>query len=295
MLRPKPGDTFYSVASQYSFEIEQRVMLPPKRKQIIVELVSQHGGCSVSELAESVDVSEVTVRRDLRELSEQGLIERSHGGALPTVNLGSQDPHDQRKIQNFEAKRAIAEVARKLIADDQVVFFDGGTTSLQVVIAAPADRPIVPVTSSLPAAIELSEKYDEVRVVGGSLRSRSMTIVGTIAENFLKQLNFDLCFLGTNALSLENGLTDPHEGEANMKRLMIENSKEVVLIADGSKLGEERFVKFGEFRDIDRFITDAVLSQPLREAFEDAGTELHEGVTQGSVDVDVEVSRVRHK
>lgn len=251
-------------------------MLPAERKRKIVELVSERDGRSVGELAENLDYSKATIRRDLRELEEEGLIERSHGGAVPVTTVGREEPYERREVQNLGGKRAIAERAVEEIRGGAVVFFDAGTTTMQVAKAAPKDGLSLAATNSPRLSVELGKEDNEVKLTGGTLRRRTRALVGPTAEAFMKRMNFDLLFLGTNAVHDDGTLTTPNEDEARMKELMIERSARVVLVADHRKLGERSFVRFGDLGSVDAFITDAPVPSPSREPFEAADVEVIE-------------------
>ena len=246
-------------------------MLPAERKRTIVEQVSEEGGRSVSELAETLDYSKATIRRDLRDLEDEGRIERSHGGAVPVTTVGHERPYGQREVQRLDAKRAIAARAVEELAPGQVVFFDAGTTTVEVAKRAPKDGSILAATNSLQLASELGGEETEVKVTGGTLRDRTRALVGPSAETFMERMNFDVLFLGTNAIDAETGLATPNEDEARMKQLMVETSATVVLVADSSKAGERSFVRFADLDDVDLFVTDDGLDRRHRDAFESAG------------------------
>ncbi len=247
-------------------------MLPRQRRRTIVELVSEHDGCSVTTLADELDVSEATIRRDLQTLEDEQLIERSHGGALPATSVGNEQAYDQKEVQNLETKRAIAAHAIDELQEGQVVFFDTGTTTMEVAKRVPTNGSIVSVTNSPLLALELDEGDNEVKLTGGTLRQSTQALVGPSAESFLERMHFDLLYLGTNAIDAEAGLTTPNEAEAQVKRRMIENSTRVVLVADATKFDERSFVQFASFEEIDLVITDERLSDPYRAAFDDTNT-----------------------
>ncbi|WP_101297482.1 HTH-type transcriptional regulator GlpR [Halegenticoccus soli] len=249
-------------------------MLPAERKRKIVELVSEADGRSVEGLADELGFSKATIRRDLRSLADDGLIERSHGGAVPTTTVGREQTYGQREVQNLEGKRAIGARAVEEIREGEVVFFDAGTTTMQVAKQAPRDGSLLAVTNAPRLAVELGEEDTEVMLTGGTLRRRTRALVGPTAESFMERMNFDLLFLGTNAIDLEEGLTTPNEDEARMKQLMVEKSERVVLVADASKIDERSFVKFADLTDVDVFVTDRELPPAVREGFEAAGTEV---------------------
>ncbi|WP_411968542.1 HTH-type transcriptional regulator GlpR [Haloferax sp. YSSS75] len=255
-------------------------MLPAERKRRIVELVSDSDGRSVEALSEDLGYSKATIRRDLRELEDRGLVERSHGGAVPVTSVGREQPYGEKEVQNLEGKRAIAARAVEELGDDQVVFFDAGTTTMEVARNVPSDGSMLGVTNSPRLAIELNNEDNEVKLTGGTLRRRTRALVGPTAESFMQRTNFDLLFLGTNALDVDAGLSTPNEEEARMKELMVEKSERVVLVADSSKLGRRSFVQFASFEDIDLFITDDELDAALRETLESAGVDVVDGVAR---------------
>jgi DeoR family fructose operon transcriptional repressor len=249
-------------------------MLPAERKRKIVEVVTEEGGRSVAELAEDLEYSKATIRRDLKELEKNGLIERSHGGAVPVTSVGREQTYQQKEVQNLEAKRAIASRAVQEIHTGQVVFFDAGTTTMQLAKQAPRDGSFLAVTNSPRLAVELGEEDTEVKLTGGTLRSRTRALVGPTAESFMERMNFDLLFLATNAVHDDGTLTTPNEDEARMKELMTEKCSRVVLVADRSKLGNRSFVTFAHLDDVDTFITDSPLEGPELEPFEAAGVDV---------------------
>lgn len=249
-------------------------MLPAERKRTIVELVSERDGCSVDELADRLDFSRATIRRDLSALEEEGLIERSHGGAVPVTTVGREQTYQQREVQNLEAKSAIAERAVELVHEGQVVFFDSGTTTMQVAKAAPTDGSFLAVTNSPLQALELAGDDGEVKVTGGTMRHRTRALVGPTAERFMERMNFDLCFLGTNAVDADSGLTTPNEDEARMKGLMVESADRVVLVTDATKFDERSFVQFAALSAVDVMVTDQRPSGALAEALDAAGVDV---------------------
>lgn len=253
-------------------------MLPAERKRTIVDTVTEEGGCSVSELADALDVSKATIRRDLNDLEDEGLVERSHGGALPVRTAASEESYSTRNVQNLDAKRDIAARARKEFHEDQVVFFDAGTTTMEVARQAPDSVRFIAATNSPHLALELAEDDREVKLTGGTLRPQTQALVGPTGESFMQRTNFDQVFLGTNAVDGDAGLTTPNEDEARMKQLMVERAQRVVLVADATKFGRRSFVQFASIDDLDLVITDGVIEGNLLEAFETGGVDVIDGV-----------------
>ncbi|WP_423745742.1 HTH-type transcriptional regulator GlpR (plasmid) [Haladaptatus sp. SPP-AMP-3] len=253
-------------------------MLPDERKRRIVEIVSEENGSTVGDLAGRLDVSEATIRRDLRDLEDEGRIERSHGGALPVETVGEERTYGQKQVQKREAKRTIGRRAAETLQDGQVVFFDSGTTTIEVAKHVPSDVSITAATNSPLVSVQLAEAGIEVKVTGGTLRRSTWSLVGPTGESFLDRTNFDVLFLGTNGIHSDAGLTTPNEDEARIKSRMCEKASRVVLVADGSKFGRRSFFRFASFEDVDAIVTDAAVPPEYREPFETAGVEIVEGV-----------------
>lgn len=243
-------------------------MLPAERKRTIVQLVTEQDGCSVATLAEELDFSKATIRRDLQDLEAEGRIERSHGGAVPASSAGRERTYAQREVDRLAAKQAIGRRASEEIRDGHVVCFDAGTTTMEVAQAAP-DSGYVAVTNMAELALELTDDEVPVKLTGGTMRPRSHALVGPTAESFLDRTNFDLLFLGTNGVAADTGLSTPNEAEAEVKRRMIAAASRVVLVTDGSKFGERSFVSVAEPGEIDLAVTDTDLPPDLAAAFED--------------------------
>jgi DeoR family fructose operon transcriptional repressor len=244
-------------------------MLPATRRRTITELVAENGGCSVDELSSELDVSKATVRRDLGELADEGLIERSHGGAVPITSVGREQTHQQKGIRNLAEKAAIAERTVEEMVGEQVVFFDAGTTTMEVAKRVSAEEVALAATNSPPIALELGTDDRDAKLTGGTLRGRTRALVGPTAETFMERMQFDLLVLGTNAIDGE-GLMTPNEDEARMKELMVEHSARVVLVADHTKLGERSVVRFADLGAIDTFVTDQKPDESERKSLETA-------------------------
>lgn len=255
-------------------------MLPPERRHEIVNLVNDRRGCSVNELVAELGVSGTTVRRDLTELADQNLIERTRGGAMPAVNRGK--PYDNRKIHNREAKVAIGARAVEEIHHEQIVFFDCGTTTFEIAQEVPIaeDRSFVPMTPMPMIARELAHKGFETHLTGGLYSQENQTTVGPWAEKFIQQTNFDLLFLGTDGID-DDGLTARNVHQHRLKELMIDNAKRVVLVSDHTKFGNNHAFQFADLNAVDCFITDLDIPEGIREAFRSVGTELVENTYSG--------------
>lgn len=246
----------------------------------MVELIRDHDGRSVAELAEELDVSKATVRRDLGELEADGLVERSHGGAVPATAVGHEQPYGQREVQRLDAKIAIGERAIDEVHEGDVVLFDSGTTTMQVAKRTPPDLAVRAVTNSPLLALELATRDVDVSLTGGTLRETTRSLVGPSTERYLRRRHFDVAFVGTNAVDPHAGLSTPNEAEANVKRLLVERAERVVLLADASKFGEHSVVRFADCSAVDLLITDDRPGDEIETALSEADVDL--SVVDGS-------------
>jgi DeoR/GlpR family transcriptional regulator of sugar metabolism len=249
------------------------VTTPETRRRRIVELVTEQNGLSVDEIVAEFDVSGSTIRRDLRELADRNLIERTHGGAIPVTTARSEPSFDRKVVEERDRKRAIGRRAAREIQQGQVVFFDSGTTTLQVAREVPTDGSFVSVTNSPLLAMELGKEDGIVKVTGGAFREESMGLVGPTAEAYVRSSNFDLAFLGTNGVTEEGAFTAPIEDEAGLKEAVIANAARPVVVADRTKFGERTFREFASLADVDAVVTDSRPPERFRDAFEAAGVE----------------------
>lgn len=237
-------------------------MLTEERHQRILERLRTQGRVLASDLSAEFEVSPDTVRRDLRELDEAGLLRRVHGGALP--RRGDTDPLPVRAQRAPEAKASIARRAAGIVTDGQVVMLDGGTTTLEVARALPERLRATVVTNSLPIALELCERPGvEVLVIGGNLRARSRVTVGAAAVAALRAIRADVLFLGVCGLHPEIGVSveDAEEGEG--KRAMIAGAAEVVGLADHDKLGTALPFVVAPMTAVTKLVTDAIDEEAL--------------------------------
>jgi DeoR/GlpR family transcriptional regulator of sugar metabolism len=211
-------------------------MLREERHYHILELLRRTGKVQTQELSRTLGVSEDTLRRDLRELAANGKLQRVHGGALPrSAHIGS---FAERQEQAVTAKQSLAVVAARLLLDNQVILIDGGTTNLQVAQNLPRTLKATFVTPSPAIALALLP-YPQVEVLllGGRLLKEAAATVGIATAEALHGVRADVCLLGVCSLHAEVGITVANSEEAQIKRLMIAQSGEVIAVAVADKLG----------------------------------------------------------
>lgn len=210
-------------------------MLTSQRKALILETLAREGQVVAKALAERLALSEDTIRRDLRDLAAEGLLQRVHGGALP-ASPAVADFSGRQAIGTAEKDR-IGRAAAGLVRPGQVVFVDGGTTARAMVRHLPADLAATVVTHSPTIAVELVEKTGiEVIVIGGRLFRHSVVAVGAAAAAAIGEIRADTVFLGVTGLHSEHGLTTGDHEEARIKRAMIAASADCVVLASGEKI-----------------------------------------------------------
>lgn len=231
-------------------------MLSAERLQKIARLVNEQGSVRVSELSRLFGVTEETIRRDLVRLENEGKLIRSHGGAISVREAQSEVPHRVREVTRAEEKRRIAAEAVRHIREGDRLVLDASTTACYVARLLPDIRLTV-LTNSIQVALELcgKEKIDVVSA-GGQLARRSLSYVGPLAERSLAGYRVDKAFLSCKGIHPDTGAGESNEWQAHVKRVMIDISEHVFLLADSSKLGVRPFTAFASPDEIDLLITD---------------------------------------
>src|SRR5204863_3922319 len=218
--------------------VDTGAMRQAERLSALLERLSANGGVGVAELAAELDASAATVRRDLQLLEEQRMRSRTHGGAVAHGVL-YELPLRYRSARFGEEKRRIAAAAAERVSEGMVVGLTGGTTTTEVARALSDRRRLTIVTNSLSIAAELAVRPNlKLVVTGGVARPESYELVGPLAESALASLNLDLVVIGVDGIDVHAGFTTHHEVEAHTNRALIERARQVIVAADGSKIGD---------------------------------------------------------
>lgn len=245
-----------------------------QRQQAILTALASRGRVDAAEMAAELSVTSETVRKDLTALERQGRLRRVHGGAIPIQDL-SFEPDISTRVEYADEKRRIAAAALAHLPDVGTVLIDAGSTTGRFAELIAPTRPLTVFTNTLPIALTLTSKPNvTVHTLGGRVRSRTFAEVDSWAARTLSELNVDVAFVGTNAVSVERGLTTPDPAEAAIKHLMLERAAHRILLADHSKVGRVATHKYGELADIDLLITDSGLDDAAERALRDAGLAL---------------------
>lgn len=250
-------------------------LYPQERHARILELVAARGRVEVTTLSDELDVTTETIRRDLTKLVRQGMVRRVHGGAIHVERIGYEPTLTARGERFASEKDRIARAAVDLLPDGGSILLDSGTTTMALCQLLPADRDLTVVTNSIPVASLLGAKPSvDFYLLGGRVRARTAAAVGDWSAAALSHLVVDVAFIGTNGITVENGLTTPNLDEANTKAAMIAASRRVVVLADHSKVGAVQFCKFGNLADVDTIVTDTGLDDETADRLSAVGPDV---------------------
>ena len=229
-----------------------------ERHKYILESLAKNGFIKVNEIAKELEVTPVTIRKDLKHLEEKKLLYRTHGSASPVNPLTSDiDVHEKEKLRKEEKKR-IATAAAKLIEENDSII-----------------NHLTVVTASLKTSLLLNTINNiEVIQLGGIVRKNSFSVIGDYTSLFFEQITCSKLFLGVDGIDLEYGITNSNIEEAVLNKKMIEASLRTIILADSSKFGRRGFGKICSLDCIDVIITDSGISQSMAQAIEEMGIEL---------------------
>lgn len=232
-------------------------MLSAERKFKIAEMVSESGGIRTSELSGFFNVSEMTVLRDLAMLEKQGVLTRVYGGAVSSRNVSKETPNVIREKIRTTEKNKIASLAAQLIKDGDNIFLDGSTTTHALAKRLGFFSNLKVMTIGLDIINELSGMEGiEVISPGGILDKITMNFLGRNTEEFLKNLNSDKVFISTTAISIKAGLTETNPQQTFIKKIMLENALQKILLIDNSKYDVVDLNRICSLSDLDIVITD---------------------------------------
>ena len=247
------------------------------RRNKIMEIVAEKGEVTVEELSVLLEVSEVTIRRDLDRLQSGGLVVRRHGGAqavIPGPDILPEKVLDEKDITNIEEKRRIAMAAISFLSDDDILFMNSGSTIL-FFMRAIKDRRVRIITNNAAATYQRLDPSIDLMMLGGEYRQQSKSLVGEFALNTLKDIWSSHTFLGTNGVSIERGLTTSVHQECSINQAMVKNTHgKVIVLADYSKMDKVSNFISSPLSTVDIVITDDKCSPEFIRRLQDAGIEV---------------------
>lgn len=241
-------------------------MITAERHHIILDLLTRNGVVDLQNLVQRTKSSESTIRRDLALLEEQGLLKRIHGGAtLPYSKIDEPNMQD-KSSKNLHDKQLIAEAAANMIRDGDCVYLDAGTTVSEM-IPFLINKKIAIVTNGVMHVDALASANIPTYLIGGRIKNNTKAIIGSVAQENLKQFRFDKCFLGMNGIDIKFGFTTPDPEEAILKKIAMELAEESFVLADKSKFTETFFAKVAEIEKAG-IITTNLDNKAMKEYFE---------------------------
>jgi DeoR/GlpR family transcriptional regulator of sugar metabolism len=252
-------------------------LLAEQRRALILDEVRRRGGVRVNELTRKLNVSDMTVRRDLDVLARQGVIEKVHGGAVPVIEASTHEPGFEVKSSlELSAKEAIARTAAVMAVPGSSIALSGGTTTYALAQHLLDVPDLTVVTNS----VRVADVFHAAQAAGspaaqrpggatvvltGGVRTPSDSLVGPVADQAIRSLHFDVLFLGVHGISAEAGLSTPNLAEAETNRRLVRSARRVVVVADHTKWGTVGLSSFATLGQVDTLVTDAGLSAEARE------------------------------
>jgi DeoR family transcriptional regulator of aga operon len=250
-------------------------MMGEERRVQILQIVRREGRVKVNELASLFNTSEVTIRIDLNDLHERGLVMRSHGGAVLPDTILRESPVHERLKAHSEEKRRIGEMAASLVNDGETIILDSGTTTLEIARRIKKKQGLQIITNGINIAVELLDaRAAQIFVVGGTLGRESASITGRFTEDMLDQFSADKLFLSGAGCDPDFGVSGAKVEETMVNRAMLRISREIILVADASKFTKRSMARIAPFSEIDTVITDTSLREEAQEKLRAIGCKL---------------------
>ena len=230
----------------------------PERQKQILSLLARQGRLRVSEIVEQFSISEATARRDVEALALQGKAQRVHGGIITVEQAPPELPILERESEQAEEKVLIGRAAAELISDRETVFLGSGTTVLEVARNIRNHKNLTVITNSLPV-LNMLTGIKEITVIslGGMLRNSELSYIGHITEQALTEVRADKAILGTRGVSLEHGLTNDYLEETLTDRAILKIGREVIIVADHTKVNRVSTALLAPLESVDTFVTDS--------------------------------------
>lgn len=227
-------------------------MLPAERHLKIIELISKNGSVQVEELAKVLNVSLMTIRRDLEKLKQDGRIDRCHGGAI----IKREVPYTEKRVLETDVKQKIATQCAKLIKKGNAVFLDAGTTTYEIARAIKDIPALTVVTNDIEIARLLMDSTVNIIICGGSIQKSTGSMVGALANQMIENMRVDVAFMGATSIDDQYNVLTPTMDKAVIKQTTCKNSKEKYLVVDSSKFGRQALIKINHLSDYTGVLTN---------------------------------------
>jgi len=249
-------------------------MLAANRHQLILNLLDETGSVRTVDLAQQLNVTDETIRRDLEKLEKDNLVQRTHGGAIKARGFVKDHSFEERRVQNIDAKQRIAREAIKLLEPGDRIFVDASSTALQFVRMIP-NMDLVVMTNSSLVAQELANHPDiELIHSGGVLDRQSQSYIGPAAIATMRRFRVDKVFFSGNGIDELRGISEINEAQAYIKEMIIPRGGSAIFLADPSKFGVNSTYFFARCEEIDKLVTCKEADHPLLELLADEGVDI---------------------
>ncbi len=250
-------------------------MFALERQKKIIEMLSESGAVTVSNLSSVLEVTEETVRRDLEKLEKQEVLRRTHGGAVPIDESTYELSLEKRKSTNVEAKQRLAKAAADLVVSGDTIFLDASTTTFFIARELKKRKNITVITNSLRVIAELAGVADIKTIAVGGVVSENQSFVGTLAEKNIEDNYFaSKMFFSSKGITCDAGILESNEKECGIKQKMLSNAGVKFYLCDSSKIGRVGFIKLTTFENIDYLVTEAELESGLKDALSEADVKI---------------------
>ena len=256
--------------------IEERMMdmLAAERRKKIIDLVHQDKRVLVSDLSRMFTVTEETIRRDLEKLEREGIVSRTYGGAMLNRHTNEDLPFVTRNAINTDIKRTIALKALDLVKDGDTLMVDPSSTAFEFLKLLGNKSNLKVITNSVNVLHEFANSSMDIISTGGSLRPRSLSLVGPVAHETALRYHVDTAVIGCKGIDLQSGITETNEPECELKKYMLRQATRVVLLADHTKFGKTAFSRLAGLHEISVIVTDRHPGEAWTARLAEAGVDL---------------------
>jgi len=250
-------------------------LIPAQRRKRIRDFLEIHHIVRISDLSETLDASDATIRRDLERLEKQGFLERTHGGAILSQRINLEQDYAQRAMRSPDEKRLIGAKAAAMIENGDIVFINSGTTTTELIRHIPQNPNITVITNNLIAALEVGPVNFQMILLGGTFQPVSNSVSGNFAIENLGNIYADKTFIGVDGISVKYGCTFPTSPEAEVVNRMMERTRgPIIAVADHTKWGVVSNFEVARVDQIDCLITDDGFNTSALEALADQSVDV---------------------
>lgn len=238
-------------------------VLTEERQHYILEKLEREHIVKLNDLTRQLNCSISTVRRDLSQLEEKGLLIRVHGGAKRNYSIQTEIEMNEKRSKNVQSKQLIGQLAASIINEQEIIYLDAGTTTYEIIPYLKEFKDLKVITNGLAHAQLLTDLHIETIQIGGQVKEKTQAIIGSVAQKQLEQYRFNKAFIGINGIDYEYGYTTPDLEEAAMKKLAGKQANQCFVVADHTKFHHVSFAKVGELDDYS-LLTDSVNDKDKR-------------------------------